>query len=119
MKIAKSLSWQIFIFILFLFVLTPYRTYANGPGWHSSCSTDVNIEYRTAPQLRQKERRVVKRVHTMRRRKVGGKRATGVAHIKIALRGMEGMRQGAKERSKHINGHKQCAETPLQHPVTQ
>lgn len=55
----------------------------------------------------------------MRRRKVGGMRATGVAHIKIALRGMEGMRQGVKERSKHINGHKQCAETLLQQPATQ
>ncbi len=43
---------------------------------------------------------------------MGGMRATGVAHIKIALRGMEGMRQGAKERSRHINGHKQlCRDT--------
>lgn len=55
-------------------------------------------------------------MYTGKKRKVGGMRATGVADIKIALRGMESMRQGAKERSRHINGHKRYAETPLQQP---
>ncbi len=65
-KWQKSLPGKFFLFILFIFILTPHRTYANAPGWHSSYSTDVNIEYRTAPQRRQKESRVVKwvkRVH--------------------------------------------------------
>lgn len=65
-KMVKSLFWQNFIFILFLFILTPHHKYANSPGWHYSYVIDVKIEYRTAPELRQKERRVVKwvkRVH--------------------------------------------------------
>lgn len=55
-------------------------------------------------------------MYTGRKRKAGGMRASGVPDIKIVLRGMKRMRQSAKERSKHIKGHKRYAETPLQQP---